>query len=361
MDAADARVVLVGSLPFSNAEDTFRAAGRSLSGYVGWIPDGEFGERKLWTPMLPEFVYSQQPDLEETLAPPNGTMQAPPTGAGPPPTDMDGIWNFRIKSGHELHIDDLLYGRFAVDSYRVFRRLSDEGVIPAGVRFQVSLPSAHSAVDPWFDDPAQWPEIYAAYVDGIKREIDKLLEVAPASDLVFQWDCANEIVDLGMGEANAMKWYPQISVEEKFERHVEQLGALGDAIPHEALLGFHWCYGTWGGWPSVAMHDLEVCVRFSNEAVRRVNRRIDYVHMPVLPHATEAFFAPLSGLAVGDTRVFLGLVHHTDGIDDYRRRRDLARKYLPEFGIASVCGYGRVNPDEVRGILDLHAVDAAEL
>jgi hypothetical protein len=34
---------------------------------------------------------------------------------------------------------------------------------------------------------------------------------------------------------------------------------------------------------------------------------------------------------------------------------------MPEFGIASVCGYGRVNPDEIRGILDLHAVDAAEL
>jgi hypothetical protein len=361
MNTADARVVLVGSLPFSNAEETFRAAGKSLDGYIGWIPDGEFGERKLWTPMLPEFVYSKQSDLDETLVPPNRTVQAPPAVAGPPPTDMDGYWNFRIKPGRQLRFDDLLYGQFAVDSYGVFRRLREEGVIPADVRFQVSLPSAHSAIDPCFEDASQWPEAYDAYVDGMKREIAKLLEVAPVHDLVFQWDCANEIVDLGMGEANAMKWYPKLSVDEKFDRHVAQLAALGDAIPDDALLGFHWCYGTWGGWPSVAMDDLDVCVRFSNEAVRRVNRHVDYVHMPVLQEPAETFFAPLSRLEIGDTKVFLGMIHHTDGIGDYRRRRDLARKYLPEFGIASVCGYGRVKPDEIRGILDLHAVDAAEL
>ena len=99
MNTADARVMLVGSLPFGDAEETFRAAGRSLNGYIGWIPDGEFGERKLWTPMLPEFVYSKEPDLEETLAPPNRTVVAPPAIDGPPPADMAGFWNFRIKRG----------------------------------------------------------------------------------------------------------------------------------------------------------------------------------------------------------------------------------------------------------------------
>jgi len=360
MQPADARVVLVGSLPFSDAEETFRAVGRSLNGYIGWIPDGEFGERKLWTPMLPEYVYSKQPQLEETLAPPGHVMAAPPAVEGPPPTDMDGIWNFRIKPGQQLRFDDLLYGRFAVESYDVFRRLREEGVVP-GVRFQVSLPSAHSAVDAWFEDADQWPQAYAAYLDGIQREIARVLEVAPASDLVFQWDCAQEIVDLGMGEANAMKWFPKLTVEEKFERHAAQLGPLGDAIPDEALLGFHWCYGTWGGWPAVAMPDLRVCVQFSNEATRRVDRHVDYVHMPVLRRPEAVFFAPLSDLDIGDTRVFLGMVHHTDSIEHFRRRRDLARRFLPEFGIASVCGYGRVAPEEVHDILDLHAADAAEL
>ena len=83
--------------------------------------------------------------------------------------------------------------------------------------------------------------------------------------------------------------------------------------------------------------------------------------MPVVAEPDEKFFAPLADLDIGATRVFLGLVHHTDGIQEYRRRRDLAKKYLSEFGIGSVCGYGRVAPEEIRGILDLHAVDAAEL
>jgi len=109
------------------------------------------------------------------------------------------------------------------------------------------------------------------------------------------------------------------------------------------------------------MENLELCVRMSNESVRRINRHVDYVHMPVVHQPDAAFFEPLRHIAVDDTRVFLGMVHHTDGIDDYRRRRDVARKFLPVFGIASVCGYGRVAPDQARGIQDLHAEDAAEL
>jgi hypothetical protein len=83
--------------------------------------------------------------------------------------------------------------------------------------------------------------------------------------------------------------------------------------------------------------------------------------MPVLQQPASSFFAPLGDLDVGDTRIFLGVVHHGDRIEDFRRRRDLARAYLPEFGIAGVCGYGREDPDRVRDILDLHAQDAAEL
>jgi hypothetical protein len=361
MNLTDAKVLLVGSLPFPDAEQSFRAVSRSLSGRIGWIPDGEFGERITWTPMLPEFVYSKHPDLEEVVAPPNHTVEPPPISDMPMPTDMDGFWTFRIKPGRSLKFDDLLYGRVAVDSYRVFQRLRDEGVIPAGVRFQVSLPSVHSSIDPFFEDTDEWPIVYAAYMDGLRGEIDKILTVAPATDLAFQWDCANEIVDIAMGTSNALKWHPRCTVEEKIQRHASQLGALGDSVPDGAVLGFHWCYGTWGGWPAVAMPDLADCVRFSNEAVQRISRHVDYVHMPVIMKPDDAFFAPLANLDIGSTKVFLGIVHHTDSIDDFRRRRDLARRYLPEFGIGSVCGYGRVPREDVRGVLDLHASNASEL
>jgi hypothetical protein len=87
--------------------------------------------------------------------------------------------------------------------------------------------------------------------------------------------------------------------------------------------------------------------------------------MPVIRQPASAsptsFFAPLDDLDVGDTKVFLGIVHHTDGIEDFRRRRDLARKHLRDFGIASVCGYGRVEPELLPEILRVHVEDAQEL
>ena len=225
----------------------------------------------------------------------------------------------------------------------------------------MSLPAPHSAIDGFFEDNSQWPELYAAYVEGIRREIAKALEVIPADDLVIQWDAAWEFVDMAMGDRNYFAFWPKLSAEEKFQRHAEQLDELWQGIPDETLLGYHWCYGTWGGWPMTAMADLDLCVRMSNEAKKRTGRRLDYVHMPVVRQPDEAFFAPLDNLDVGDTKVFLGIVHHTDGIEDFRRRRDLARKHLTDFGIGSVCGYGRVEPELLPEILDVHVQDAKEL
>ncbi len=355
-------VLLVGSLPFDDAETALRSAATALGDHVGALPDGEVGPRKDWVGMLPALVFADNPALEETMAPPEHELEQPERdGERPPAEDLDGIWNFRVRPGAQLRFDDLLYGGFAVESYRAFAALRDAGTIPDGVRFQVSLPAPHSAIDGFLEDPEQWPQLYAAYLDGIRREIDQMLETIPPRDLAIQWDVAWEFVDMAMGERNFFKFWPKLTAEQKFQRHAEQLDGLGEGIPEETVLGFHWCYGTWGGWPMTAMPDLALCVRMSNEAVRRVTRRVDYVHMPVVRRPDEAFFAPLADLDVGDTRVFLGMVHHTDGLEDFRRRRDLARRHLTEFGIGSVCGYGRVEPELLPEILRIHAQDATEL
>src|SRR3954453_11746968 len=166
---------------------------------------------------------------------------------------------------------------------------------------------------------------------------------------------------MAMGERNSFACWQKLSAEEKFQRHAEELDELWQGIPDETLLGYHWCYGTWGGWPMKALEDVGLCVRMSKEAKKRPGRRLDYVHMPVIRQPDEAFFAPLDALDVGDTKVFLGIVHHTDGIDDFRRRRDLARKHLDTFGIGSVCGYGRVEPELLPEILRVHVQDPKEL
>ncbi|HWI22035.1 MAG TPA: hypothetical protein VNT22_05400, partial [Baekduia sp.] len=328
----------------------------------GCIPDGEVGPRRGWTGMIAELVLANHPDVEETLAPALPGAKAPEHETEQAPVeDLEGIWNFRVKPGRAIRFDDLKYGDFATSSYEVFKRLTDEGVIPEDVRFQVSIPAPHSAIDGWFEDPAQWPELHRAYVDGIRREIDKMLATIPAEKLAIQWDMAWEFIDIAMGERNYLAYWPKLTGEQKFQRHAEQFDELGDGIPEETWLGFHWCYGTWGGWPMTAMLDLEACVRMSNEAVRRVPRRVDWVHMPVVRQPDDAFFAPLGSLDIGDTTAFLGLVHHDDTIEDFRRRRDLARGYLSSFGIASVCGYGRLDPGLLPEALRVHAEDAEEL
>ena len=61
--------------------------------------------------------------------------------------------------------------------------------------------------------------------------------------------------------------------------------------------------------------------------------------------STDAFFAPLKNLKPRGARVYLGVIHHMDG---FKERIALARKYLPEFGLAAYCGFGRVPPAEFR-------------
>jgi hypothetical protein len=70
----------------------------------------------------------------------------------------------------------------------------------------------------------------------------------------------------------------------------------------------------------------------------------------------DAYFAPLSRLALRpQTELYLGLVHFTDGVGGTRRRIATASRVLPDFGIATECGFGRRDPETVRHLLDIHA------
>ena len=52
--------------------------------------------------------------------------------------------------------------------------------------------------------------------------------------------------------------------------------------------------------------------------------------------------------------MFLGIIHHEDGVEGFRHRLELAHRYLQDFGIAGVCGYGRVDPAELAEVLRVH-------
>ena len=59
--------------------------------------------------------------------------------------------------------------------------------------------------------------------------------------------------------------------------------------------------------------------------------------------------------------IYLGIIHAADGVEGAQKRIALARKYVPEFGIATECGFARARkPDLVRKLIDIHAAAAKE-
>jgi hypothetical protein len=87
---------------------------------------------------------------------------------------------------------------------------------------------------------------------------------------------------------------------------------------------------------------------------------VQLIHMPVPRNRTDdAYFAPLRNLILQpQTELCLGVVHYTDGVRGTRERLAVARKYAPQFAIATECGFGRRDPSTIPELLRIHAAVA---
>jgi len=129
-------VHLIGSVPLPDAETVFRTVARELGPYLVRIPDGETGNRHRWIWWQREMLL-RHPAIElDPDTPPFEVRQW--DGALIRTTD----W-LRFKSGIDpaTVTFDTGYAAAACESYATFRRLRDAGDIPAGLRFQVCLPT----------------------------------------------------------------------------------------------------------------------------------------------------------------------------------------------------------------------------
>jgi hypothetical protein len=350
MRKVSSSVLLVGSVPLPTAEEVFRTCAASLGTLVDSYPDGEVGDRKYWTFYLPTRTYSGHPDLEAVNAPSDGQAHQPGRDADAKEW-ADSWWTFKLRPGvTSLELPALGYAEEAEKSYAIFSRLRDAGEIPAHARFQVSFPTTGSAIMGFFAVAEDWPVVYEAYRRAVRAEVSAIADFVDHRDLTVQWDTASEVRDILAGDEPLLPWSPRTSLEEKWSRHLQDMNALAGVVPEQAVLGYHFCFGTWGGWPKSIAPDIGICVRLANEAAARAGRTVDYVHMPVMPDADEAFFEPLQELEIGETWSYLGIVLD-DGLDAFERRARAAQRYLPEFGVASYCGWGREDPADLPGIL----------
>src|SRR5579863_1159648 len=129
-------VHFVGSIPLPDAETVFRTLSAATGPHLKRLPDGETGIRKTWIRFL-QGVLADNPAIEVA-------DDVPPFKF----TQWDGkvlreIPRLRLKPGAKPDPATFTtgYAEMAIQSWHLFERLQQAGVIPAGVKFQVSLPT----------------------------------------------------------------------------------------------------------------------------------------------------------------------------------------------------------------------------
>jgi hypothetical protein len=201
-------------------------------------------------------------------------------------------------------------------------------------------------------------QICPAYERAMLREVERICRAIPHQDLAIQWDVCIEMLAWD-GRWERAPAFP--GMEQVFSRNFATLAA---AVPDGVELGFHLCYGDLDAKHFVEPIDATKMVEMANLIARSVSRPIAWIHMPVpIDRADDAFHAPLTGLRLGaGTELYLGLVHAADGVAGATRRIAAARKYVPEFGVASECGISRGRNAEVTlDFIKAYAAAAAAL
>ena len=348
-------VLLVGSMPAETATEAMRTGAEGVGPYLSCLSDGETGYRSWWITFLAAKLYHGHPALE--------TVHRPKPIDGKEnwiPQSYNDFWEFKVREGvSAVHFDHLGYANEARQSYQDFCTLRAAGVIPVGVRFQVSLPLPEDATRAWLTNAEDFTLLATAYEEALGSELERILEVIPADDLAIQWDICWEVLAIELQDQVGRRWQPP---GDPFERYLRQLKAVARYVPVQTLMGCHLCYGDFQHSHLAEPPDLRVVVRMANAAHKEVSRPIDYYHMPVPRNRDdEAYFAPLKELDIGEAKLYLGLIHYTDAIAGSLSRAASARKYISGFGVATECGLSRRPKETIPELLRIHREVVATL
>src|SRR5216117_1480204 len=103
------------------------------------------------------------------------------------------VGSVALDSPEDIHFGELGYAREARPSYEDFLTSRSAGQLPAGVRFQVSLPTPWAVVMPFVQQPDA-RQVYPAYERAMLREVERILKAIPHHDLAIQWDVCLEML-----------------------------------------------------------------------------------------------------------------------------------------------------------------------
>ena len=158
-------VHFVGSIPLPDSETVFRTLSKAVGPHLIRLPDGETGIRKSWIRFLQDVLSGNSAIEFAKDVPPFKFVQ------------WDGklvreIPRLRVKPGATIDPAsfDTGYAAMAIESWGVFERLQKAGDIPAGVKFQISIPTP---IAPTYNNmvPADRQKLLAALVPHFLGEV----------------------------------------------------------------------------------------------------------------------------------------------------------------------------------------------
>jgi hypothetical protein len=335
-----------GSVNLSDAESVMREIAARVPSGVRRIPDGETGDRGTW------ILFQLQKFMQLPWLVPDRPLSA------------DGEYEElpRLQLADEADLaqvtwPDIGYADAYLESYRVFARLRADGVIPAGVRFQVEYPTPLASIGAYIV-PEQQQALLGSYEEAMFADLARLLAVIPPAEAAVQWDVAVEFSVLeeafAPGGAHA------------FDAIIAALARCVDRVPSEVPVGLHLCYGDYGHEHFMQPVSLALQVRVVNAITAAAGRPVSFVSFTVPQYQREeGYFAPLAGLTAdpGTELNFALVPYHpadqaTGTTGEQIRLIDAALAASPggrrDWGICTECGMGRVDRDDVPALLDLH-------
>ncbi|QEL27014.1 hypothetical protein FQV39_30700 (plasmid) [Bosea sp. F3-2] len=246
------------------------------------------------------------------------------------------------------------YPAWRAASLAAFSELKAQGLLPREARLQTSVPVTMGNSG----SPGQSGEAEAetSVNSALPAHIARIAAALPAAECAIQL----ELPYAALSEATRASTDADAATGRA--AFVAEALRVIEAVPGDVELSLHFdCRD--GARFTMTPSDAEVMAELAREILARASRPVDLIHIPVpLRHESDAFFSGLASLEPPPaTRLCLGLIHLSDGLEGARRRIDLARRHLATFAIAARSGFAARPPDAIRPFLRLHAEVAREM
>jgi hypothetical protein len=337
-----------GSVNLPDGETVMREISSRIPNGVRRMTDGETGDRGYWINFQIQ-KFGQMPEFETVAV--GKAYETDPSAPSMP--------QFRLTEGASAEMinwPNLGYADAYTESFATFKRMQNEGTIPAGVRLQLQYPTPLASMAGTIA-PDDLPKVMPSYEQALFADLDTALERLPHERIAIQWDVA---VEFGALEGAMGPKVPLDQIVPGLVRCLEQ-------VPADVPVGMHLCYGDYGHQHFKQPESLQMQVDLVNAVTGAAKRQLNFVSFTVPQGRNDiAYFEPLGGLTTGpETELYFALVpYHPDDqapgtTAEQIENIDAVLINSPggarHWGICTECGMGRVDADDLPRLLDLHS------